>query len=105
MRAGQLRHRVTIQRSALGTADSYGAQAEAWSDVLEVWAEVRTLSGLEAWRAKQIQPEAAVQVTMRYQSDFTSADRLLFGTRYLYPLGVESDVRKTRTAALCREKL
>lgn len=105
MRASQLRHRVTIQRSALGTADSYGAQAETWIDVVEVWGEVRTLNGLEAFRAKQIQPEAAVQVLMRYQSDFTSADRLLFDSRYLYPLSVESDVRKTRTTALCREKL
>ena len=105
MRAGTLRHRVTIQRSALATADSYGAQSETWTDVETVWAEVRMFTALEGWRVKQIQPEATVQVLMRYQSDLTSADRFLFDSRYLYPLNVVSNIKKTETRCLCSEKL
>lgn len=105
MRAGSMRHRVTIQRSALQTADAYGAQVEAWADVKTVWAEVRPLTGSEAWKTKQVQPEATSQVTMRYTSDLTSADRLKFGTRYLYPSSVTYDVRSRETRLLCMEKI
>jgi SPP1 family predicted phage head-tail adaptor len=105
MRAGNLRHRVTIQRVALATADSYGQQTEEWSDVATVWAEVRSLNGIEGWKAKQIQPEASVQVLMRYTSDLTPADRLLYGTRYLHPVSVLPDVRNTQLTILCREQL
>lgn len=105
MQAGNLRYRVTIQESALGTADSYGAQAEVWSDVDTIWAEVRTLDAIEGWKAKQSQPEATVQVKMRYNTDMTSDKRLLFDSRYLYPLSVVADIKKTEMRVLCREKL
>ena len=105
MRAGTMRHRVTIQRVSMDTADSYGAQGETWSDVLTVWAEVRSLAGSEGWKAKQVQPEASVQVTMRYCSDLTTADRLLFSSRYLYPVSVMHNPRNTETRLLCTEKL
>lgn len=105
MRAGKLRERVTIQESALAAADTYGAQAEVWSEVDTVWAEVRMLDGSEAWKAKQAQPEATIQVVMRYTADMTTDKRLLFGTRYLYPLSVVADVRNTEMRILCREKL
>lgn len=105
MRAGRLQHRVTIERSTLGTADGYGAQAEAWVAVATVWAEVRMLTGSEGWKAKQVQPEATVQVLIRHWSDFTSADRFRFGDRYLYPLSVVPDIRNTELRCLCGEKL
>jgi len=105
MRAGRLKHRVTIQQSALAAADTYGDQAETWSDVTTVWAEVRTLDAVESWKAKQSQPEATVQVVMRYTADMNSAARLLFGTRYLYPLSVVENIDKTELRILCKEKL
>lgn len=105
MRAGSLRHRVTIQRSALGTADANGEQLEVWSDVSTVWAEVRSLTGSEGWKAKQVQPESSSQITMRYTSDLTTADRLVFLARYLYPLSVTHNVEQTETRLLCMEKL
>lgn len=105
MRAGNLRHRVTIQRLALATADAYGEQTEVWSDVATAWAEVRPLTGTEGWKAKQVQPEATSQVNMRYVSDLTSADRLAFGSVFLYPVSVTHDIRRTETRLLCMEKL
>lgn len=105
MRAGQLRHRVTIQRSALAAANSYGAQAETWSDVATVCAEVLSLYGSEAWKAKQIQPEATTQVRIRYTGTITTADRLKYGTRYLYPLSIVNDEKGIETRMLCGEKL
>lgn len=105
MPAGRLRHQVTIQEPALGSADVYGEQVEAWADVVTVSAEVRILDAIEAWKAKQSQPEATVQVTTRYNEEMTSDKRLLFGTRYLYPLSVVPDIKNTMMRVLCKEKL
>jgi SPP1 family predicted phage head-tail adaptor len=105
MRSGRLRHVVTIQSVALSTADAYGAVSQVWSDVATVRAEVKTLIGLESWRAKQQQPEATDQVLLRYTGDMNSTRRLRFGSRYLYPLSSVPDVRNRQLTVLCREKL
>lgn len=106
MRAGKLRHRITIESPTLPTADSYGAQTETWSTfAANVAAEVSVLSGVEAFRAKQVQPEASSMVTLRYRSGVTAAMRFLWGTRYLYPVSVVEDEKKTEMVCLCRETL
>ena len=105
MDAGKLRHRVTIQASALSAADAYGEQTQVWSDVVTVWAEVRTLDGNESWKIKQSQPEASVSVRIRYYADMTSEHRIKFGDRYLYPLSVVPDVLKREMRLVCREQL
>lgn len=42
MRAGQLRHRVTIQTLTV-SQDGYGEPTETWSNTATVWGEVRPL--------------------------------------------------------------
>ena len=103
--AGSLIHKVTIQQRVLVAADAFGEQAETWLNVTAVWAEVRALNATEAWKAMQSQPEATIQVSMRYTSQMTSDKRLLFGERYLYPLSVVPDVRNCELCVLCKERL
>lgn len=103
--AGRLTSRVTIQSRVLAVADAYGEQAETWSTVATVFAEVKTLDGTEAWKAMQTQPEATIQVTMRYTSEMTPDKRLLFGERYLYPLSVVPDIRNRELRIMCKERL
>lgn len=80
MRAGRMRHRVTIQAPGLAPASEYGDQATTWADVATVWAEVKPLSGRELFAAQAVQGEATVKVTMRYRADLTTAMRLLHGS-------------------------
>lgn len=106
MRAGRLRHRVTIQKPTEGDADSYGDTVASWSDVATaVPAEVTTLSGREAYQANQVHPEATVQVKMRYRSDVTTAMRLVHDGRTLSIDGLLPDARKRELACLCHEDL
>lgn len=65
MRAGQLRHRVTIQRIVLTRATDGGAPGTPVT-VSEVWANVEPLSGKEYFQASQRQMELTHQVTLRY---------------------------------------
>ena len=106
MRAGRLRHRVTSQQPTEGAADSYGATADSWSDVVaNVPAEVLTLSATEAFTAQQVEAEATVQVTLRYRSDLTSAMRFVSDGRTLPIISVIPDVRHRELVCLCREDL
>jgi len=107
MRSGILRHRLTIQTAstASSTGNAYNEPVLTWTNDATVPAEVLTLSGDEAVRAAQVQPDATVQVTMRYRSGLTTGKRFRFGDRYLYPVGIVPDPRNTKQVVLCKEQL
>ena len=105
MRACNYRHRVTLQSATNSTADSYGATSLVWSDVATgIPAEVRMIGETEGNRGEQVQGDATVMVTMRYRSDVDQESRFLFGTRYLYVVGVLPDVRNRELVCNCGEK-
>jgi SPP1 family predicted phage head-tail adaptor len=81
MRAGRLRHRVSIQ-SRSTTEGSLGQVVESWTDTAEVSAEVKPLQGRELERGKQISAEVTHMVTIRGQGvSVTAKQRLRFGVR------------------------
>ena len=82
MRAGLLRHRVTVQ-SASASADAFGQLAPAWADVGTYWANVQPLSGREAERARQVRADATHVVDMRIPTAITVEHRLRFDGRTL----------------------
>lgn len=82
MRAGELRHRVTIQQKSV-TRDSYGAEVITWTDVATVWAAVEPLRGREFLEAKQIQSETAYRVRIRHRSDVDTDMRVMWNSRTL----------------------
>jgi len=77
MRAGLLRHRVTIQTQPTTAVDSYGAPVPttAWFDNLpDVPAMIQPVAGNEYYLARQAQAAVSHKVTLRYM-------RLADGTR------------------------
>lgn len=57
-----LNHRVTLQQPASGQ-DALGQPVQGWTDVAQVWADVRQLSGLQAIKADA--RVSAVQASIR----------------------------------------
>jgi SPP1 family predicted phage head-tail adaptor len=87
MRAGSLRHRVTIQARAT-TRDTLGGQANDWADVATVWADVSPISGRERLAAQAGRAELSHTVTIRYQRQFSdpvemAKRRIVYGARVL----------------------
>ena len=82
MRAGDLRHRVTIQR-LVGTRDSYGEVQGSWTDVATVWAAVEPLRGREFLEAQMAQAAATIRVRIRYRADLTPEMRVVYGSQLL----------------------
>lgn len=101
MRAGQLRHRVTIQRP---TEDINGG-ATTWSDVETVWASIAPIAGREYFAAQQVQSDVTHRVRMRYGPTVTTKDRLTFGVRHFDIRTVlNRDERNRELELLCIER-
>jgi len=77
MRAGQLRHRVTIEQMT-EAQDSYGGVTVTWSEVDTVWAAIEPITGREKFvGGGDVRfAENEVQIRMRYRSDVTPKMRL-----------------------------
>lgn len=106
MRAGKLRHRVTIQQLAL-TRDAFGDAVEGWATVATVPAEVRMPSGAERFVGQADQERATVthRIRMRYRGDLRpGSHRLIYDRRILdLEMAEDPDGRGRELVAICRE--
>lgn len=104
MRAGWLRHRVTIQEQA-PEQDAYGERRSTWIDSATVWASVEPLRGREYLEARQEQAEISHRVAMRFRPGLSPAMRLKLDSGRV--LVIESVVnpleRRERLELMCRE--
>lgn len=105
MKAGSLRHKVTIQRVSQ-TLDSSRQTVDLWTTLADVWAAVEPLTGRELVNAQQIQPDVTHRVRIRHRDDVTAKMRVLEGTRQL---NIESvlniEERDRELHLMCRERI
>ncbi len=79
MRAGRLKHRVTIQRPAK-SRDEYGEEIETFESMAVVWAGIEPVSGTENIHAGQETSLTTYNIIMRYIS-ITPHDRIMYSGR------------------------
>ena len=92
MDAGQLRHRVTIQRKNPQAQDAEtGDLIAAWESLRTVWASFEPLSGRELMAAHAQQSEISARMKMRH-TDVTPKDRILFKDRVFVIHAVLADL-------------
>lgn len=104
MRAGKLRHLVTVdQRSA--TPDTYGEPAQTWTPLYTNQpASIEPLSGRELINAQAVQSDVTHRVRMRYVSGIETKHRIVFGTRVLDIRAIRNvDERGIEWEMLCTE--
>lgn len=77
MRAGWLRHRVTIQE-VTETQNAVGEPVETWADVATVWGSVEPLRGREFEAAGQAQARTDTRVRIRYFSGVAPKMRVVW---------------------------
>lgn len=71
MRAGDLRHRIRLQRRS-ETRDALNQPATSWVDVAALWAEVLPLAGRKLMVGQAIHSEVTHTIGIRYQAQFAS---------------------------------
>lgn len=79
MRAGRLRHTVTLQSKSV-SRDAVGGESITWSTFATVPAEVQPLSGREYVAMRQAQADVSVRVRLRYLSGVNPAMRVQHGS-------------------------
>jgi SPP1 family predicted phage head-tail adaptor len=92
MRAGKLRHHVTLQRAEFSQDPVTGEVTPSWVEVAKVWAAIEPLSGREFIAAAASQSEVTARVVIRYRPGVTSAMRLLHRGKLYNIQGVLADV-------------
>lgn len=103
MRAGELRHRVTIQQ-ATTTRDGFGAEVEAWSTLATVWAKIETVSGAETIGPEQVATATLThQVTVRSRDDLKPTMQVIWNARTFTIRAVVADNANKQIMLLCDE--
>ena len=104
VRAGILRHRITIQEHGTSEDDA-GQPVDEWSDVDTVWGQVRDLRGREFMEGQQAPGgEITTEVRIRYRNDVTRQHRLVHENRELeIEAVIEPNGRRDVLQLMCRE--
>jgi SPP1 family predicted phage head-tail adaptor len=79
MRAGSLRHLVTIEAQTK-TQDSTGSIVTAWETFATVHASIEPISGREFFAASQVQSSVNTRIRNRYLSGITPKMRVVHDT-------------------------
>jgi len=106
MRAGELRHRVTVQEEQGITRNQKGELVPDWVDITTVWAAVEPLKGREYFDAEQVQAEVTTRIRMRYHAGVTPEMRIIYGTKEFDILSAINIEEKDRELHLmCKESV
>lgn len=106
MRAGDLRHSVTIQQASESN-DGRGGVSYSWSTYTTAWADIRPVTGRERLLAQQVEEaEGDYKIRIRYQPGITPEMRVLWGSRVFAINAVLNVTERDRELLLmAKEKL
>lgn len=103
MRAGDLKHRITLQKPTY-SRDSFNELEESWSDVDTVWAAIEWGSGRRYLEASQLNSEVQGIVRIRYRTDVKPTWRIEYGHRHFQILSIANVYERDRELQLsCKE--
>ena len=100
MRAGLLKHRVTIEADQGTTRNSVGEHIEDWQPWGVAWASVEPLSGQEIEDARQVAARATTRVTIRYRDGVHAGMRLVHDGEVLHVEAVLNERMEDRWLVL-----
>ena len=80
LHAGRLTQRLTLRRRVAGV-DAFGQESVTWADLASVWGEAEPLQGREFFAAAQVREDVTVRFVIRYRSDVTAKDRVVWNGR------------------------
>jgi SPP1 family predicted phage head-tail adaptor len=103
MRAGSLRHRVTLQ-SVGSTYDDYGDLSDSWSTDASVWAAIVPVSGQETDIAGELSGVVTHKIKIRYKASVNPQNRITFDDRTFQIESVRNwQERNIYLELLCKE--
>jgi len=90
VKAGRLRHRVTIQQR--DTSSTWETE-DSWTTYATVWGAIEPIRGREFWDASKVNSEVTARITIRYRSGITSMMRAVANSKTYGIVAVIPDER------------
>lgn len=84
IKAGKLRHRVTIQYPLETQDQETGAIDVVWTDFATVWADIAPMSAREFIAAQSEDSKVSTRITIRYRADIDAKMRLYHAAKGQY---------------------
>ena len=109
MRAGRLRHRVTLEWLDPEARSDSGERAPAWVPGATVWASVEPLRGRLLFAADQANSETTGMIRLRYRQEVADATGKTLRIRHrdrLYRIDgrpIDKDGRRHELEVMCHE--
>jgi len=104
MRAGILRHLITIERPMI-TTNEYGESIITWTTFFETKAAIRPLKGTERFYNHALHSEATHSLTFRFKEQITPVMRVKFKERTFEITGVLNFNEANRTTLLLTKEV
>lgn len=104
MRAGDLRHRGTIQEQQRVQIPGGGYETQ-WVDVVTVWAALEPLRGREQIEAQQLQAKVTHRIRIRYRRNVKPAHRMTVGSRVFNFVSVFDKGERCRELEILAEEV
>ena len=102
MRAGRLRHTITIERMT-STQDPFGQPIEEWVSLGTYPASIEPINGREYFAAQANQSELTTRIRTRYIEGVKPQDRITHdGTVYDIQSVIDTEMRHAELVLMCR---
>lgn len=103
MRAGALRHRITLQANT-NAYDDYGDISNTWTTGDEIWGSVNPVSGKEEDLGSELVGVVTHFIKVRYKASVSVANRIVFDSRVFQIESVRNwQERNVFLELLCKE--
>ena len=104
MKAGQLRHRITIQ--SYTTTNTHGEITKTWSTFKTVWARIEPITGREWLESGIVEAEVTHRVTIRYLANVKPQMRIYYDSKYYDIMYIENtEMRDRQMILMCKENV
>lgn len=104
MRAGRLRHVITIQKMT-ETKDSYGAPVKSWENFAVVRAAIEPLNGREFFAAQSVRKENTIRFRLRYVAGLTEDMRIIHDSKSYHMIAppINNDLRNNEITIMATD--
>lgn len=106
--AGELRHRLELQKNVGTTQDDRGHIVDNWVTFKVLWAKCEQLNATETLAFNQLYSTATQKVTTRFHRDVTPGPtwRFKWGSRYLHVFSIDNVANLNHTHVfICGEEV
>ncbi len=80
MRAGQLKHLLSIER-VTEIQNSFGEPIKEWQEIAKVYGSIYPIRGIERYMSMEKHARATHEINIRYISSITPKDRIIYQNR------------------------